>query len=161
MKIDLSQFSAISAMLERRRSMQQIRVKDPSSQEPGSSDALFRLFRAGEGNYYLENITDKSQIIVPDGIYLFAITVDEPTTIFCGAPFCAPGAYRHACIEGHTSLTMRSPVYYAGEMYFSNGNLTKWTNGSGHYRPPGRLSSNNILPPVRLMLPERLFVDYF
>lgn len=161
MRIDLSQFSAISAMLERRRGMQQIRVKDPSSQEPGSSDALFRLFRAGEGNYYLKNITDDAQTIVPDGMYLFAITIDEPTSIFCGAPSGTAGAHRHASIEGHTSLTMRSPVYYAGEIYFWNGNLIKWTNGSGHYRPPGRLSSNNILPPVRLMLPERLFVDYF
>jgi len=69
---------------------------------------------------------------------------------------------------GHTSMVQlkvptRSPVvarvYYAGELSFVNGNLLKWTNKSGHFRPASANSS--VLPAAVLrLLPRSLYQDY-
>lgn len=69
---------------------------------------------------------------------------------------------------GHTSMVQikvptRSPVvarvYYAGELSFVNGNLLKWTNKSGHFRPVSANSS--VLPAAVLrLLPRSLYQDY-
>ena len=55
---------------------------------------------------------------------------------------------------GHIDLAMGKEVDYAGRLYFSErtnrGILRKWTNESGHYRPPPEFMSN-------ARLPEKLF----
>lgn len=66
---------------------------------------------------------------------------------------------------GHTSMTRvqvttRHPVvarvYYAGELTFSQGKLTSWTNKSGHYRPAD--AGKSLLPSaVTRLLPLALY----
>lgn len=160
MKINPNQFSSISSMLERRLNLQEIGVKNPQPQAPASSSSIFKLRRAGEGSYYIEDLSGL-KLSIPDGLYLFAITTDEPTTVYCGAPFGSADANRNSGIQGHTSITKRAAVYFAGELHFRHGSLIRWTNGSGHYLPAASLRSSNLLPPVRLMLPENLFIDSF
>ncbi len=51
---------------------------------------------------------------------------------------------------GHVDLAMGRDVDYAGRLYFSGrtsrGILRKWTNESGHYRPPANARENAGLP---------------
>jgi hypothetical protein len=51
---------------------------------------------------------------------------------------------------GHVDLAMGREVDYAGRLYFSGrtsrGILRKWTNESGHYRPPADARNNAELP---------------
>lgn len=64
-------------------------------------------------------------------------------------------------VEGHTSLSMRAPVLYAGTLQFELGRLVSWSNGSGHYRPPASLASVNLIPAVQRLLPKEKFQDFF
>lgn len=66
---------------------------------------------------------------------------------------------------GHTSMAQIkiptrslpvSRVYYAGELTFSDGKLTSWSNKSGHYRPAG--AKESLLPSVvERLLPPALY----
>ena len=51
---------------------------------------------------------------------------------------------------GHVDLAMGRDVDYAGRLYFSGrtnrGILRKWTNESGHYRPPTIARENAGIP---------------
>jgi hypothetical protein len=48
--------------------------------------------------------------------------------------------YRHPVIAGG------KPVLYAGEMFFNNGTLDWWSNGSGNYRPDPEHADQAGLP---------------
>jgi len=52
-------------------------------------------------------------------------------------------------------------VLFAGELFFKGGQLTSWTNGSGHYTPAASLRSTNLIPAVRRLLPDERFADYW
>ena len=52
---------------------------------------------------------------------------------------------------GHTGISRGRDVHYAGTLHFAKGkttkgNLTKWTNNSGHYEPPPNLAPQAGLP---------------
>lgn len=69
---------------------------------------------------------------------------------------------------GHTSMVqvkastrsrIVARVYYAGELSFINGCLTKWTNKSGHFRPAS--ANCGMLPAAVLrLLPRSLYHEY-
>lgn len=46
----------------------------------------------------------------------------------------------------HPALAQGQPVLYAGEMYFDNGRLEWWSNGSGNYRPDASNADQADLP---------------
>lgn len=46
----------------------------------------------------------------------------------------------------HPALAQGQPVLYAGEMYFDNGRLEWWSNGSGNYRPDAGNADQADLP---------------
>ncbi|PYS51615.1 MAG: hypothetical protein DMF68_03765 [Acidobacteria bacterium] len=46
----------------------------------------------------------------------------------------------------HPSLADGRQVLYAGEVFFNNGNLQWWSNGSGHYQPDADGAEQADLP---------------
>ena len=48
--------------------------------------------------------------------------------------------------HNHPSLATGRDVLYAGEMYFDNGHLNWWSNGSGHYQPESEFAEQAALP---------------
>jgi hypothetical protein len=46
----------------------------------------------------------------------------------------------------HPSLAEGQQVLYAGEVFFNNGNLQWWSNGSGHYQPDADGAEQANLP---------------
>ena len=46
----------------------------------------------------------------------------------------------------HPSLADGQQVLYAGEVFFNNGNLEWWSNGSGHYQPDADGAEQANLP---------------
>ena len=46
----------------------------------------------------------------------------------------------------HPVLANGKPVLYAGEMFFENGRLEWWSNGSGNYRPDAAHAAQAELP---------------
>jgi hypothetical protein len=46
----------------------------------------------------------------------------------------------------HPSLAEGQQVLYAGEVFFNNGNLEWWSNGSGHYQPDADGAEQANLP---------------
>jgi hypothetical protein len=49
----------------------------------------------------------------------------------------------------HPSIAEGKQVLYAGEVYFDNGNLKWWSNGSGHYQPGADDAEQARLPMDR------------
>lgn len=49
----------------------------------------------------------------------------------------------------HPAIAAGKPVLYAGEMYFDNGRLDWWSNGSGNYRPDAEHAGQADLPMDR------------
>jgi hypothetical protein len=49
----------------------------------------------------------------------------------------------------HPAIAAGKPVLYAGEMYFDNGKLAWWSNGSGNYRPDAAHAEQAELPMER------------
>jgi len=49
----------------------------------------------------------------------------------------------------HPAIAAGRPVLYAGEMYFDNGRLDWWSNGSGNYRPDAEHAEQADLPMDR------------
>jgi len=49
----------------------------------------------------------------------------------------------------HPAIASGKPVMYAGEVYFNNGKLEWWSNGSGNYRPDADHAAQAELPMDR------------
>jgi hypothetical protein len=161
--IEKQQYSKLNSMLLKRKMM---KVIDPKcvDQEPANPLYVYEVIREAAGNYKLVNIMDPQRTLVPNGGgWVFAIMDDAP-----GAVICGKADYQN--VHGYTSLTgicehkkggviieRERGVYFAGELVFSAGRLTRWTNGSGHFAPSRSLAFSNLLAPVRLTLPIHLF----
>ncbi len=63
-------------------------------------------------------------------------------------------------IDGHTSISQRKPVLYAGTFTLDAGRLQSWNNDSGHYLPPAALRQRNFSPRLWRLLPEERFIDF-
>ncbi|MDH7464184.1 hypothetical protein QEG73_23000 [Chitinophagaceae bacterium 26-R-25] len=145
----------IEQIFSSRAQITPIPVVNSRNQAPAPPSKIFQLQRMA--NNYTLLPTDPNSITTPflDGAFLFVILSSDPARIYCGTP-----NYRSEfVIEGHTSLSYRADVLYAGELFFRHGELEKWTNGSGHYQPSAALRQTNLIPYLQLLLPAEKFVD--
>lgn len=96
------------------------------------------------------------------GCFVFVIKSDLPHTILCGfSPFEATNNFQPEFkVGGHTSLSGGEDVLFAGELYFQNASLIKWSNASGHYLPDSGLRHVNLTPYLKLLLPESKFEEF-
>ena len=91
----------------------------PGAVEPVDPDNVFRL-NSFAGQYRLQR-RHSHGVNVPNQQYNFVRTREGEMLLH--------NRYRHPWIaEG-------KQVLYAGEIYFNNGQLEWWSNGSGHYQP--------------------------
>ena len=133
-------------------------ISRTSMQRCASINQIYTLHRA-EGRYYLEPAGYGNPLLGPEtSLFLFVILAEEPDTIYCAA--ATPVWPNPVAVEGHTSISLRQPVLYAGHLRLLNGNLLYWTNSSGHYQPDAKYHVNNLHPYVRRLLPSALFDDY-
>ena len=137
-------------------------VINPHTQSPASAGTVFRVHKRA-GDYYslYPELTDGPCIHNPNGLFLFVIKVSRPGTIYVAAPRGSAGAVYAGSVVGHTSISLRENVLYAGEIWFHHGQLHMWSNNSGHYKPPAALYATNLLPSVKLLLPQNKFVNSF
>lgn len=155
-------------------SFTRITVKLDALQERANNDDVFRLKKNPWG-YYLEPKVMKS-VTMPDlnGRFIYVIKFHKPDIIYCGRTFAMLNEFfakgkdgieaqkfstKHG-IEGHTSLTKRKDVLFAGELLFRDRQLVSWSNESGHYQPRAELRRTNLLEHIKEMLPEHLFDEH-
>jgi filamentous hemagglutinin len=83
------------------------------------------------------------EIRTASGVYNF---VTQEGTVFIRRASAKVGN----SLIGHVDWAIGREVDYAGRLYFSGrtsrGILRKWTNESGHYRPPADARGNACLP---------------
>lgn len=156
-----SQYDAIKNIFLSRSKLHPLRVSNLQYQLPAAPRAIFELRKNGPRYYLVSNETGVSTSA--HGVYLYIILATDPGRIWCGATdkTAISNLKPHLSIIGHTSLSKRHDVLFAGELHFSKGHLISWSNESGHYRPPAQLRYSNLLPVVRLLLPNDLFIDYW
>lgn len=156
-RLSPSEISKIEAIFSSRSRMRSLSVLTGSSLIPQVAASLDRIFTLGMSSYD-EYVLSPTQIggNAPDahGTFCFVILRDQPGVVYCGVDGRRGGEFK---VAGHTSISLKADVYYAGELFFHNKQLTKWTNGSGHYQPPRSLMETNLLPFVQRMLPSYKF----
>ncbi|WP_261137122.1 hypothetical protein [Serratia quinivorans] len=97
----------------------------------------------------------------PNGRYQFINRVDEPGIVRLGQ---FDRGNRRGWGHGHTSMAQDginprpTDVYLAGEFFFEKGRMTKWNNDSGHYFPDELLENSYMIPHMKRLLPEQLYV---
>jgi hypothetical protein len=93
------------------------------------------------GHTYHVRTPGETQTSVAHGPHVFAILVSCPWQVLVG----------ERSDGGHTAITRGADVYYAGEMFFNHGELERWNNDSGHYRPHTDFHKQvkNLLPMDR------------
>ena len=97
------------------------------SVEPGN---VFKL--SNFADQYRLRKTQSHGVYVPNQLYNFVRTSEGEMLLH--------NRYRHPSIaEGRQ-------VLYAGEVYFNNGKLEWWSNGSGHYQPDSEDAQQAALP---------------
>ncbi|MDH7462148.1 hypothetical protein QEG73_12695 [Chitinophagaceae bacterium 26-R-25] len=144
----------IEKIFSRRAHMQPISLVKTWPQEPAPPSNVFQLLRIGEQYTLLPTDPNTTETPFLDGDFLFVILSSDPGRIYCGA--LDPES--RFVIDGHTSLSYRADVLYAGELSFQYGELCKWTNESGHYRPSAMLRQTNLIPYLQRLLPVNKFV---
>ncbi len=95
------------------------------------------LDRKAGGLYQVCNPT-KTSVQTANGGYVFVVLVSCPWEVRLGM----------RATGGHTAISRGADVYFAGEIFFSQGVLQKWNNDSGHYKPHTslHLQVRNLLP---------------
>ena len=105
----------------------------PGAVEPVNPTNIFRL-NSFAGQYRLHQVQSHG-VNVPNQQYNFVRTREGDMLLH--------SRYRHPSIaEGRQ-------VLYAGEVYFNNGTLEWWSNGSGHYQPGADDAEQAKLPMDR------------
>jgi hypothetical protein len=156
----------LTALIAARARMLPISVVYPHEQRPAEPWQVFELRRSG-GTYTLTPTADGPSLVPSaDGMFVYVVRADDPGRVYVGVPdgriqanletHLAPHG-----IEGHTSLTDRASVLYAGELILQDGRLVSWGNSSGHYQPSGERAQRNLLPVVQTLLPESRFINYW
>ncbi|KMJ44790.1 hypothetical protein AB204_12430 [Xenorhabdus khoisanae] len=127
--------------------------KNKALQRPAERKSIFLLEKTEK--YFLRNwVTGKLKLA--DGLYIFVITADDPHTIYCARSVRDSNYHWYDAVDGHSSIGYREPVRYAGSILFDQGELSLWTNASGHYRPPQELRYL-MTPYIRHLLPDTKF----
>jgi hypothetical protein len=91
----------------------------PGAVEPIDGSNVFRL--ASFANQYRLHKVNSHGVNVPNQQYNFVRTREGDMLLHA--------RYRHP------SIAEGKQVLYAGEIFFNNGKLQWWSNGSGHYQP--------------------------
>lgn len=121
-----------------------------------TADKIFTLKKYGT-DYFIREVAH-GRLNRAEGFYFFIIPINSPYEILCGELISGTEGRRQN-IEGHTSLTGESQVYFAGMMKFTQGKLIFWNNGSGHFMPKPE-QRYYFLPHIQLLLPEYLFCPH-
>ncbi|ANY15126.1 C80 family cysteine peptidase [Bordetella pseudohinzii] len=138
-------------------------VRNPSLQAPAEPDQVFQLEQAEDLTYRLRPRAGSAlPAPAPDGAFLFVVPTDAPDCVLCGASRGSRAALQdpQLGIDGHTSISQRKPVLYAGTFTLDAGRLQSWNNDSGHYLPPAALRQRNFSPRLWRLLPEERFIDF-
>lgn len=102
----------------------------PGAVEPVNANNLFRLNHFA-GQYRLHRVNSHG-VNVPNLQYNFVRTREGEMLLH--------NRYRHP------SIAEGKQVLYAGEVFFNNGQLQWWSNGSGHYQPYAEDAEQANLP---------------
>lgn len=102
----------------------------PGAVEPVNPSNVFRLNSFAD-QYRLHQVNTHG-VNVPNQQYNFVRTREGEMLLH--------NRYRHP------SIAEGKQVLYAGEIYFNNGKLQWWSNGSGHYQPNAEDASQANLP---------------
>jgi hypothetical protein len=157
------QLERIQSIFAARAVMRSIAVGNRRLQAAARPSQILELQRQG-GQYYFLPIDPNTRHLPPvEGAFLFVILADDPGRIYCGVPESSIAAAADARfgIAGHTSLSYRKDVLFAGELFFERAELMSWTNGSGHYTPAASVRGLNLIPAVQRLLPDDRFTDYW
>ena len=134
-------------------------------QQLGHKNSIFLLEKSGEHYYLMPSpLFDDHNVIIPnlcDGVFMYAILANYPQQVMVGANYSNSSISKAQAVEGHSSITLRGDVLYAGELEFFENRLIYWNNESGHYVPPSEMRHTQLTPNVRRLLPEELFTDIF
>jgi hypothetical protein len=109
----------------------------PGAVEPVAPGSIFRLNSFAD-QYRLHKVNSHG-VNVPNQQYNFVRTREGEMLLH--------GRYRHP------SIAQGKQVLYAGEIFFNNGQLEWWSNGSGHYQP-------NVDDAEQANLPMDQFFSY-
>jgi hypothetical protein len=102
----------------------------PGAVEPIDASNIFRLNSFAD-QYRLHKVNSHS-VNVPNQQYNFVRTSQGEMLLH--------SRYRHP------SIAEGKQVLYAGEIFFNNGKLQWWSNGSGHYQPDKDSAEQANLP---------------
>jgi hypothetical protein len=102
----------------------------PGAVEPIDESNVFRL--ASFANQYRLHRANSHGVNVPNQQYNFVRTREGEMLLHA--------RYRHP------SIAEGKQVLYAGEIFFNNGQLEWWSNGSGHYQPYAEDAEQAALP---------------
>lgn len=102
----------------------------PGAIEPVDQGNLFRLHNFA--NQYRLHKVNSHSVNVPNQQYNFVRTREGDMLLHA--------RYRHP------SIAEGKQVLYAGEIFFNNGQLEWWSNGSGHYQPYAEDAGQASLP---------------
>lgn len=105
----------------------------PGAVEPVSPASVFRLNSFAD-QYRLHRVNSHG-VNVPNQQYNFVRTREGDMLLH--------NRYRHP------SIAEGKQVLYAGEVFFNNGKLEWWSNGSGHYQPGADDAEQASLPMDR------------
>ena len=128
---------------------------NPQYQEPARNEQILGLKKDGDDYFLNSSITGESKLA--NSAYVFVIPANNPGVILCGSQV----EDINERVQGHTSLSKREDVLFAGEILFKDGKLVKWTNCSGHYQPKPDSRTDSLIPYVKTILPEDKFVSVF
>ena len=102
----------------------------PGAVEPVNRENIFRL-NSFSNQYRLHQVNSHG-VNVPNQQYNFVRTREGEMLLHA--------RYRHP------SIAQGKQVLYAGEIFFNNGQLEWWSNGSGHYQPDAEDAAQAKLP---------------
>ena len=145
-----------------------------NQQKPGNSRNVFLLEKSGEHYFLMPSPLFEGQdsqatnLQMPnffDCTLLYAILAEYPQQVMVGLPyrlsFDPTRGTRDQFVDGHSSITLLHDVLYAGGLTFEGDRLVKWSNLSGHYKPPRSRHMTQLTPNVKRLLPEALFCGYY
>ncbi|WP_404992692.1 hypothetical protein [Cupriavidus pauculus] len=154
------QLRRIEKIFADRMRMQPLFVRNPSIQQPAAASQIFELRRTSPVHYYLVPQVAGAPVPPANGTFVYVVPADDPGRIYCGAqPGSEAGIDPRFAVQGHTSLSGRADVLYAGEIQLVHGELLSWNNSSGHYSPPAALREPNLIPALARLLPPERFAD--
>ncbi|MES9901457.1 MAG: hypothetical protein ABW168_02100 [Sedimenticola sp.] len=155
-------YKRVEELFDILRKITPLKVHNFGDQTPGNEKNIFVLEKNGSRYYLLPSgASNPGSYISYNGCIagklLYAILASNPNQVLVGAPYYNANFAKEFQICGHTSLTMRKDVVFAGELFFASNELTAWTSCSGHYMPDSKLRFSNLTPNVKRLLPLDLF----